>query len=188
MQPANPTDCRHSKSAFDALFAVIGERKDLSPGAKLVYGKHVTMHRLGESWTQQQIADALGTCRQNVWRWQRELVAANLLIVVRLGQGRPNQYTLLGVPQEDLDGKAPRFKRTGSGHQDGRAPVADRRDSYRKKEKGEKNNHGTGHKQDIGRCPRCPHQAHGTTCSRCGCRDYSGGGSFLETRYGVLRR
>jgi hypothetical protein len=138
LQPATPTDCRHSRQAFDALFAVIGERRDLSPGAKLLYGKHVTMHRLGESWTQQQIADSLGTCRQNVWRWQCELVAADLLIVVRLGQGRPNQYTLLGVPQEDLDGKAPRFKRPGSGHQDGRRPDADRHDSYRKKENRER--------------------------------------------------
>jgi DNA-binding transcriptional MocR family regulator len=41
----------------------------------------------------------------------------------------------------------------------------------------------TGHKQDD-RCPRCPHQQHGTTCSRCGCRE---GGAVTMTRYGPLR-
>jgi hypothetical protein len=43
---------------------------------------------------------------------------------------------------------------------------------------------GTGQKRngdDRPRCPRCPHQEHGTTCSRCGCRDY---GAYTRTREG----
>lgn len=119
-------DCRHAKTPFDALFSMIGERPDIGPGAKLLYGKLVTMHRTGNVWTQEQLGAALGTCRQNIWRWTRELVAADLLLVTRLGQGRPNAYVLLGVPQEDLDGNAPRFKAPGSGHQDGRRPDAPR--------------------------------------------------------------
>lgn len=160
MQSPKPADCRHSKQAFDALFAIIGERRDIGTGAKLLYGKLVTMHRVGAAWTQTELGEMLGTCRQNVWRWTNELVAAGLLLVVRLGQGRPNQYTLLGVPQEDLDGNAPRFRRTGSGHQDGRRPGQDRRDSY----KARKNNG----KKPVSTPP-------------------TAGGGYLETREGTYQ-
>lgn len=138
-RPETPADCRHAREPFDALFAVIGSRKDLSPGAKLLYGKLVTMHRVGAAWTQTEIGDSLGTCRQNVWRWTRELVAADLLLVTRLGQGRANAYVLLGVAQEDLDGSASRFKPTGSGHQNVRPPAAPSGASFSRKKKGEKN-------------------------------------------------
>ena len=131
--PTDRQDCRHAKTPFDALFSTVGERRDLSPGAKLLYGKLVTMHRIGAAWTQTQIGDMLGTCRQNVWRWTNELVAADLLLVTRLGQGRANAYVLLGVPQEDLDGSAPRFKASGSGHQDGRRPDAPRTAPFNEK-------------------------------------------------------
>jgi hypothetical protein len=46
-----------------------------------------------------------------------------------------------------------------------------------------KRSDGTGHKRDD-RCPRCPHTSHGTTCSRCGCRE---SGAVTMTRYGPLR-
>lgn len=132
VQSPTPPDCRHSRQPFDASFAVIAERDDLGPGPKLLYAKLVTLHRTGASWTQDRLAASLGTCRQNVWRWTRELVAAGLLLVVRLGQGRPNAYTLLGVPRDDLDGAAPKG-RPGAGHQEVRTPGQDRRPSFNQK-------------------------------------------------------
>lgn len=122
---SNATECRHSREPFDANFAVIAERTDIGPGAKLLYAKLVTMHRTGNAWTQDEIGTKLGTCRQNVWRWAGELVTAGLLRVTRTGQGRPNGYTLLGVSQEDLDGNAPKLGATGAGHQEDRRPVQD---------------------------------------------------------------
>lgn len=134
-RPESGSDaCRHSREPFDALFAVINERPDIGPGAKLLYGKLVTMHRIGASWTQAELGELLGTCKQNVWRWTAELVGAGLLLVERVGQGRPNRYVLLGVDRDDLDGRPPAIRMAGSGSLDGRPPATLTARSSRKKE------------------------------------------------------
>lgn len=104
MQPDKPTDCHHSPEPFNASFAVVASRSDISSDAKLVHALHVSMHRLDASWTQAEMGERLGMCRTRVWDAQQELVRAGLLISVRIGLGQPNAYVVLGVDQESLDG------------------------------------------------------------------------------------
>jgi hypothetical protein len=63
-----------------------------------------------------------------------ELVAAGLLLVIRVGLGRPNQYVLLGIAQEDLDGNAPKSSRSGSRASGGPAAGHAARPSYKVEE------------------------------------------------------
>ena len=100
------THCRHSREPFDAAFRCINERRDISSTAKLVHAHLVTIHRTGRDETQTEIGDALGLSRHQVWRAIGELVAVGLVQTIRYGLGRPNGYVLLGVPIDDLDGRA----------------------------------------------------------------------------------
>lgn len=108
MQSPRGADCAHSREPFDAAFRCINERRDISPAAKLVHAHLVTLHRMGRGETQTEIGDALGMSRHQVWRATGELVASGLVVVTRRGQGRPNGYELIGVPADDLDGRASR--------------------------------------------------------------------------------
>lgn len=138
-------DCRHSKEAFDAAFRCINQRRDISSDAKLVYAHLVTLRRTRRDATQTEIGDAIGCSRHQVWRAIGELVAAELVQTIRYGLGRPNGYVLLGIDQEDLDGRAsgsrpPRHPHAGQ-------PGASRAGTYSPKRRDEKNNRGTGHKR-----------------------------------------
>lgn len=103
---SNPADCRHSREAFDCAFRSINQRRDISPTAKLVHAHLVTLHRIGRDATQTEIGEALGLSRHQVWRAIGELVAVELVRTIRYGLGRPNGYVLLGVSEDDLDGRA----------------------------------------------------------------------------------
>ena len=104
--PTDRQDCHHAKEPFDAAFRCINERRDISSAAKLVHAHLVTIHRTGRDETQTEIGDALGLSRHQVWRAVGELVAVDLVQTIRYGLGRPNGYVLLGVPIDDLDGRA----------------------------------------------------------------------------------
>lgn len=105
-QEATPAECRASREPFDAAFRCINERRDISPTAKLVHARLVTIHRTGRDETQTQISEALGLSRHQVWRAIDELVVADLVEVIRYGLGRPNGYVLLGLAEDDLKGRA----------------------------------------------------------------------------------
>jgi transcriptional regulator with XRE-family HTH domain len=97
--------CLHSKAAFHCSFATVAERRDISFGAKLLHALLVSQHRLKARWTQAELAERIGApSRQAIWRLTRELEAAGLLVVRRIGLQQPNEYTVLGVEQDDLDG------------------------------------------------------------------------------------
>lgn len=106
MRVAALATARQSSAPFDALFGVIASRRDISSDAKVVCAKLVTLHRTGRQLTQAEIGAETGLTRHQVWAAIQELVGAALLRVKRLGLGLPNVYTLLGVPQVDLDGRA----------------------------------------------------------------------------------
>lgn len=110
LQAGSSADCRHSREPFDAAFRVINCRPDISPTAKLVHAHLVTLRRTGDAATQTEIGERLGLSRHQVWRATGDLVAAGLVIVTRRGQGRPNGYELVGVPDDDLDGRASRSR------------------------------------------------------------------------------
>jgi predicted ArsR family transcriptional regulator len=112
------SSCRHSKEPFDCHFHRIDERADISPAAKLVYGKLVSLHRTAQTWTQTEIGDSLGLSRHKVWRALTELIGAGLVQSIRVGLGLPNQYVLLGIDPDNLAGKA-----KGSAHTDGCRPA-----------------------------------------------------------------
>lgn len=106
VQDASAAECRHSREPFDTAFRCINERRDLSPAAKLVHAHLVTLHRTRRDATQTEIGEALGMSRHQVWRAIGELVAAELVSTIRYGLGRPNGYVLLGIAEDDLDGRA----------------------------------------------------------------------------------
>lgn len=133
-QRAQDPGCHHSKEAFDCLFACVARRRDISPTAKLVHATLVSQHRLSKSWTQTEIGERLGLSRHQVWRAIDELVAAGAVQVIRYGLGRPNGYILLGIAQEDLDGKAPRKGSRPAGHQYAGQFYSKRRPPIRKEE------------------------------------------------------
>ena len=97
---------KRSMAPFDAMFAVICERTDISASAKLVYSKLTTMKRVGYVWTQVEIGERTGMSRQGVWRALKDLIAVGLVTMQRHGQGYPNSYTLHGVDEDDLYGTA----------------------------------------------------------------------------------
>jgi biotin operon repressor len=182
LQSPSPTDCRHSREPFDAAFRCINERRDIGPAAKLVHARLVSIHRTGRDETQAEIGDALGMSRHQVWRAVCELVAAGLVQTIRFGLGRPNGYVLLGLAEDDLAGRASASRPAG-GAVAGQVRPRARTTSPKEQNRRNRNNYGT---KDDARCPRCPHQQHGTTCSRCGCRTYDSSEAVL-TRYGPLR-
>jgi hypothetical protein len=105
-QSVTPADCRHSREPFDTAFRFINQRHDISAAAKLVHAHLVTLHRTGRDATQTEIGEAVGMSRHQVWRAITELVAAELVQTIRVGLGNPNQYVLLGIEADDLDGRA----------------------------------------------------------------------------------
>lgn len=139
MQPAKPTDCRHSKAGFHCTFTSVAARRDLSDAAKLLHAALVSMIRRRLDWTQAEIAAELGWgCRQKVWRATGELVAAGLLVVRRLGLGRPNEYILLPTAEispEDIAARAKPDRGGRAGHQEGRRPNTPARAFLSDKEK-----------------------------------------------------
>lgn len=72
------------------------ESKEISVGAKLTYAMLLKYAReLEECFPGQgRLADDIGTTRQSVNAYIRELRQAGLVSVRRRGQGRPNIYTV----------------------------------------------------------------------------------------------
>ena len=72
------------------------ESKEISVGAKLTYAMLLKYAReLDECFPGQgRLADEMGTSRQSVNSYIRELRDAGLIFVRRRGQGRPNIYTV----------------------------------------------------------------------------------------------
>jgi biotin operon repressor len=70
--------------------------KDISVGAKLVYAMLLKYAReLDECFPgQDRLAEDMGTTRQSVNTYIKELVKVELVSVQRRGQGRPNLYTI----------------------------------------------------------------------------------------------
>ena len=137
MQQPGTTDCHHTREPFDTQFRCIAQRRDISPFAKLVYGYLVSQRRMlakGQqaALTQAEIGDEIGLSRHQVWRAVGELVFVGLVTVKRPGQGKPNVYTLHGIDEANLDGKA---SRTGR-NPDARPPGPFQRTPLRKEERG----------------------------------------------------
>lgn len=72
------------------------ESKEISVGAKLTYAMLLKYAReLNECFPgQDRLAQDMGTSRQSVNAYIAELSRAELVIVKRRGQGRPNLYTI----------------------------------------------------------------------------------------------
>jgi len=90
------------------LFATIQERTDIGGNPKRLYALLVSGRRKGVYWTQDELAEMLGSCRRSVIRWVQRLIEAGLLIVTRYGRGMANGYQLLGLPDEVIAGRSPR--------------------------------------------------------------------------------
>lgn len=102
------TFCHHSSEAFDTAFAVVKYHKTLTLAARAVHAACVSLHRLGRlgEVSQQEIADWAHVSLHSVVRAIKQLVAAGFLQVRRRGQGRVNEYTLIGIDQRALDGRS----------------------------------------------------------------------------------
>jgi hypothetical protein len=165
------------QDGFDQIPAHIQRRDDLTSGAKRLYGLLCSVQRMKVERDYRWLAAELAASVRSIVRWVQQLVAAGLVAVRRRGQGLTNLFVVLALGTSGMDTPAtPRV--TGS------QPPA-RAGTYGpvKNPTGGKNR-GTGQKRngdDRPRCARCPHQEHGTTCSRCGCRDY---GAYTRTREG----
>lgn len=74
----------------------IQESKEISVGAKLVYAMLLKYAReMDECFPgQDRLAEDMGTTRQSVNTYIRDLRKAKLISVQRRGQGRPNIYTI----------------------------------------------------------------------------------------------
>ena len=160
---ATPADCRHSREPFAAAFYCVNGRRDIGPAAKLVHAHLVTLHRTQRDATQSEIGDTLGLSRHQVWRAIGELVAAGLVLTIRYGLGRPNGYVLIGLDEDDLNGRA-------SGRRPSAKPIAGppgaRARGPSTPRKDDKNRYTRGYK-DV-RCTRCSgHRAHCDGCSAC---------------------
>ena len=107
VQSVPSADCRHVRAPFDQGFHVVSRRADLSSDAKVLHAFLVSLHRTGRALTQREIADELGLTRHRVWAALHELVAADLLVTVRVGLGQPNRYELVGIDALDLAGRSP---------------------------------------------------------------------------------
>jgi hypothetical protein len=166
------------QDGFDQIPAHVQRRDDLTSGAKRLYGLLQSVQRMRIERDYRWLAAELAASVRSIVRWVQQLVAAGLIAVRRRGQGLTNLFVVLALGTSgDASTTAPGVP--------GSQPLA-RAGTYNpvKNPTGGKNR-STVHKQD-GRCSRCPHQEHGTTCSRCGCRDYSSS-DYTMTRYGPLR-
>lgn len=91
----------HPKGAFKSFWMVpkvIAANKDLSPGAKLLYGLIVVQCQLtGSAWPEHKTlrAELGGISEKTLNRWQMELVKLGLLRVNQKGRGLSNNYYLL---------------------------------------------------------------------------------------------
>jgi predicted ArsR family transcriptional regulator len=143
-------------------FRSINSRTDISSDAKLVHGALVTVHRT-RPMTQAQIGELVGLTRHQVWAAIQELIRADLVITIRIGLGRPNEYVLLGVDAADLDSrKHPETaSRPSAGSQ---VPAPSGNPLLRKEERKRESSSGLKGYQDR-RCRRC--QGHGRHCDRC---------------------
>ena len=54
-------DCHHSREPFDCLFATIQERTDIGGNPKRLYALLVSGRRKGVYWTQDELAEMLGS-------------------------------------------------------------------------------------------------------------------------------
>lgn len=136
LQADSPTDCRHSREPFHALFRVIATRRDISPVAKLVHQALVSMRRTGKCWTQTEIGEEVGLSRHQVWKGLSELIAAGLVRTTRRGLGQPNTYELLGLDLADLDGTAPRHQDAGQHNPASRRPTTPKNSGKDQKQTG----------------------------------------------------
>lgn len=100
------TTPRQTALPFHAAFAAIEERRDLGSGPKRLHALLVSSQRLHASWTQAEMAAHLGVSQRSIVRWSQQLVDVGLLLMKRLGQGRPNAYTLQGIDEDNLAGRA----------------------------------------------------------------------------------
>jgi biotin operon repressor len=145
-------------------FRAIVSRTDISSDAKLVHGALVTVHRT-RPMTQAQIGELVGLTRHKVWSAIQELIRAGLVITVRIGLGRPNEYVLLSLDPADLDSrKHPETaSRTSAGSQvpaQSGIPLIGKETRKRERNTGLK---GTTYADR--RCRRCA--GHGRHCDRC---------------------
>ena len=93
---SRPAAALQAPEPYHKLIRRVAERRDLSPGAKLLYGALVSQQQMGRRWTQTEIGATIGASRHQVWRWTSELIRAGLLLVKRVGLTMPNLYTLVG--------------------------------------------------------------------------------------------
>jgi hypothetical protein len=105
---ASITFCHHSSEAFDTAFAVVRYHDGLTLAARAVHAACVSLHRLGRlgEVSQQDIADWAHVSLHSVVRAIKQLVDAGFMLVRRRGQGQVNEYTLIGIDQQALDGRS----------------------------------------------------------------------------------
>jgi hypothetical protein len=87
--------------SFWQIPKALAENEHLSPGAKLLYGVLVGLvSKRGTAWPKKEtLQKHLGNPSvKTLYRWQRELVDAQLLRVHQKGRGLPNNYYLLRHP------------------------------------------------------------------------------------------
>lgn len=134
--PGVGQDCRHSKEPFDALFAVVTVRDDLTFSARAVHAACVSLHRLGKlgSVTQREIAEWANVSRRSVVRAFAQLVHAGFVLVRRRGQGLPNAVELIGIDQAALDGRSAKPSRPALPERHANQPY-----TYKSEEKEPKN-------------------------------------------------
>lgn len=152
-------DFHHSRSPFAAAYYAINERRDIGAAAKLVHAHLVTLHRTGRAQTQTEIGDALGMSRHQVWRAIDELVAVGLVQTIRYGLGRPNSYVLLGLDEDDLNGRASGRRPGGQAVAGGAGPS--RAGTYYPKKPTKKGKYTAVH---DGRCSGCGGNHEVTAC------------------------
>lgn len=90
---------------YNISFAIIEARKDLRGNPKRLYALLVSLRRRKKPLSQVEMAKRLGASSRSVVRWCQELADVGLLQIHRLGQGRPNTYTLLGIDEANLNGR-----------------------------------------------------------------------------------
>jgi hypothetical protein len=110
----------HPKGYFNEFWMVpkeIARVKDLSPGAKLLYGTiMVQCNRIGTAWPKhKKLREDLGDVSEKTLnRWQMELVNIGLLRVLQKGRGLGNNYyllrsTIIGNAQDGEFDSGPRY-------------------------------------------------------------------------------
>jgi hypothetical protein len=128
MQRPDTTDCRHSREPFHCLFRIVATSK-ASPIAKLIHQALVSMKRRKKRWTQTEIGEEVGLSRYQVWLGLRELKGTGWVKSIRIGLGQPNEYELLVIDADDVDGTASKDEgfRPARHQEAGRSGTASRR-------------------------------------------------------------